>query len=85
MPFAVNADPWKDESGHGRRDSREYKEEYWEGNCKIKREFKKDGEYEEKRKCEAPRHRQYDRAPVYRSGAPAIIIDPMIRIGIGRE
>lgn len=85
MPFSVSADSWKDESGHGYRDQREYKEEYWDGDCKVKREYKKDGEYKEERKCKSPRYRHYEREPVYRSGSPAIIIDPVIRIGIGRD
>lgn len=85
VPFSASADSWKDESGHDYRERREYKEEYWDGHCKVKREFKKDGEYKEERKCEPPQHRHYDREPVYRSGGPAIIIDPVIRIGIGRD
>ncbi|HEY9281557.1 MAG TPA: hypothetical protein VIP51_15930 [Eoetvoesiella sp.] len=82
LPFSASADSWKDESGHGYRDRREFKEEYWDGNCKVKREYKKDGEYKEERKCEAPKYRRYEREPVYRSDSPAIIIDPMIRIGV---
>jgi surface antigen len=35
--------------GHGK-----HKEEFWDGNCKVTREWKKDGEYKEKRKCKAP-------------------------------
>lgn len=59
----VLADPWKDESGKGRwhyggpvydydydYDDREYKEEFWAGNCKIEREWD-DGEYKEEREC----------------------------------
>ncbi|MFW7344066.1 hypothetical protein V0R37_21275 [Pollutimonas sp. H1-120] len=80
-PFTAGADSWKDESGHGYRSEREFKEEYWDGHCKVKREYKKDGEYKEERKCEAPERRYYEREPVYRSGRPAIIIDPVIRIG----
>lgn len=52
------ADPWKD-GRHGR----EYKQEYWDGNCKVEQKWKK-GEYKEKRKCKRPdRHysdRRYD-------------------------
>lgn len=81
VPFSATADSWKDESGHGYRYEREYKEEYWDGNCEVKREYKKDGEYKEERKCETPRYRHHDHHPVYRSGGPAIIIEPVIRIG----
>ena len=50
---AVYADPWRDESG--RHGAREFKEEYRQGNCKVEREYKKDGEYKEKRECKAAR------------------------------
>jgi hypothetical protein len=53
------ADPWKDESGKGKGHGREYKEEYWDGNCKVERKFKKDGQYKEKRKCKGPREQVY--------------------------
>ena len=59
---AAMADPWKDESGKGRH-GREYKQEYWDGNCKVEQKWKK-GEYKEERKCKRPdRHysdRRYD-------------------------
>jgi len=82
------ADPWKDESGHGRKERREYrefKEEYWDGNCKVKREFKKDGEYKEKRECKPyrreareHRHRYAEPAGVYLPRPPAVIVEPGI-------
>ncbi len=59
------ADPGKDESGKGkwrgeyRNDQRgpyaqqgEYKQEFYQNGCKVKREWKKDGGYEEKVKCD---------------------------------
>jgi len=36
LPLTALADPDNDESGHGKRrghDRREFKEEYWDGNC----------------------------------------------------
>ncbi|WP_459614495.1 hypothetical protein [Bordetella sp. 2513F-2] len=51
----VMADPWKDESGHGGyrggHKRGDYKEEYWEGGCKVERKWKGNGEYKEERKC----------------------------------
>ncbi|RVP22516.1 hypothetical protein [Sinorhizobium meliloti] len=53
------ADPWKDESGHGRwrgyhdeprYERRAYKEEYRRGRCKIERKWDED-EYKEEIKC----------------------------------
>lgn len=83
-PFAVSADPWKDESGHGKRHHREYKEEYWDGPCKVKREYK-NGKYKEKRECERPRHSQYRDRSAYDYDVPDIVIAPEIRIGIRRD
>ncbi|MGH6627871.1 MAG: glycine zipper 2TM domain-containing protein [Burkholderiaceae bacterium] len=31
---------------------REYKEEFWDGGCKIEREWKKNGDFKEERKCD---------------------------------
>jgi hypothetical protein len=58
------ADPWKDESGHGKRGEyadrdydrryaydREHKEEFWDGNCKVERKWERNGDYKEERKC----------------------------------
>lgn len=49
----VGAAPWKDESGDGRGRGRggEWKEEFWDGNCKVERKWEKGGEYKEERKC----------------------------------
>ncbi|WP_199724984.1 hypothetical protein [Noviherbaspirillum saxi] len=54
LPLIAMADSWDDESGQGKgrgHERREYKEEYWDGNCKVKRKQDKNGEYEEERKC----------------------------------
>lgn len=65
------ADPWKDESGHGRhgKHGQEYKEEYWDGNCKVERKVKKNGDTKVERKCKGPsrpvaRHDHYDEPAV---------------------
>lgn len=54
----AHADPWKDESGHGRgrHHAGDRKEEFRDGNCKVERKWKKDGGYKEERKCEGPPH-----------------------------
>jgi hypothetical protein len=49
-----------DEDGraHGRRDHRvevnddEYKEVLWVGNCRVEREWERDGDYNEERECD---------------------------------
>lgn len=79
LPLAVQADSWKDESGHG-KGRREYKEEYWDGNCKVERKWKKNGEYKEERKCKAPAHVYYEPAPVYMTAPPPVVVDPGITI-----
>jgi hypothetical protein len=56
FPLTVSADSWKDESSHGggrSHDRREYKEECWNGSCKVER-GQKNGEYKEERKCKGP-------------------------------
>ncbi len=83
LPLTASADPWKDESGHGKgrgHDRREYKEEYWDGNCKVERKLEKSGEYKEERKCKGPRHSHYEQAPVYAPGTPAVVVEPGITI-----
>ncbi len=80
VPFAVNADSWHDDRDYGHRHHREYKEQYWDGHCKVKRQYKGNGDFKEKRECKAPRYRYYDREPVYRSRGADIIIEPVIRI-----
>ncbi|TIP29750.1 MAG: hypothetical protein E5X67_05740 [Mesorhizobium sp.] len=71
---ATAADPWKDESGHGKwqgryryyeddyepkRERYSYKEEYRRGNCKIERKWEGD-EYKEEIKCKRGKRRVYD-------------------------
>jgi len=68
--FPALADPWKDESGHGWRGG-EYKEEYWDGRCKIERKWEKDGDKEE-RKCDG-RPVALVPMPLYTGAAPGII------------
>ena len=58
--FSTAAFADKDDRGHGHRKhgGHEYKEEYWDGNCKVKRKLEKDGDYKEERKCKAVHHHQ---------------------------
>ncbi len=52
------AGPRGDARDHGRRDLRvevdddEYKEEFRVGNCKVEREWERDGDYREERECD---------------------------------
>lgn len=65
VPLSVAADPDKDESGHGkRRHGREYKEEYWDGRCKVERKWDKHGSYKEERKCKSAAHVRHAPPPV---------------------
>ena len=77
VPMYAMAAPYKDESGHGkRRHGHEYKEEYWDGNCKVQREIKKNGEYKEKRKCKGyPNHYPVrSAAPIYVTPEAGVVI-----------
>lgn len=84
LPLVASADPWKDESGHGKRhghERREYKEEYWDGHCKVERKLEKSGEYKEERKCKPPRHGRYEHEPVYvPAPPPPPIVEPGVTI-----
>lgn len=83
LSFAAQADPWKDESGHGhgrKHKGGDYKEEYWDGHCKVERKWKGNGEFKEERKCK-------DRPAVYQpqgggyyAPEPAIVVSPQIVI-----
>ena len=76
LPLAVAALPLSalaDHKGHG---SREYKEEYWDGHCKVERKMKKNGDYKEERKCKGVPHAHYAPAPVY-APAPAVVLPPI--------
>jgi hypothetical protein len=82
-PLTVFADPHKDESGHGKRKHghREFKEEYWDGNCKIERKLEKGGEYKEERKCKGAGYQRpghaYAPAPVYvQPPPPPVYVQP---------
>lgn len=68
--FAL-ADRDKDESGHGKH-RHSYKEEYWDGHCKVERKFKSNGDYKEERKCKGGGHVHYSPVVVQ----PAVVVLP---------
>lgn len=86
LSLPAAADPWEDESGHGRGyygghyEGGDHKQEYWDGNCKVERKWKGNGDYKEERKCKGPRY--YERPgvayPVHPQ--PGIVVDPGIVI-----
>ncbi len=75
------ADRDEDERGHGRKHSREYKEEFWDGNCKVKRKWEKDGGYEEERKCEGRDERRGHVVVV--QPAPVVVYPPWMVVEQG--
>lgn len=69
IPAALIATPLTSlahDHGHHHHHKREHKEEYWDGQCKVERKWKKNGEYKEKRKCR-------DRPVVYQQPQPVYI------------
>ena len=72
----ASAPAWSDDDhrgrGHGHGHGHKHKEEFWDGNCKVTREWKKDGEYKEKRKCKG--HAQVRAVPVQ----PVVVYPPWI-------
>lgn len=75
FPFAASADP-----GHGNGRGHQYKEEYWDGNCKVKRKVKKDGDYKEERKCKGATYDYPEPGPVYVPVQPAIVVPSGVTI-----
>jgi len=75
-PIAAQADD--DDRHHHHRHGREYKEKYWDGACKVERKWKRNGEYQEKRKCRDDYRHGYYAQPqvVVPMAAPAIVITP---------
>lgn len=73
-PMAAEADSDRHHHRHGR----EYKEKYWDGACKVERKWKRNGEYQEKRKCRDDYRGGYYAPPqvVAPIAAPAIVITP---------
>ena len=93
MPVTALADD-DDDDDHGQRRGhyqrqyqRDFKETYYDGHCRIERKFKKNGEYKEKHKCNAPAYQVYQPAPVYVpapvyfSGNPGITINGTLQLG----
>ena len=70
----------KDQHGHGKHRGHgpEFKEEYWDGNCKVERKLKKNGDYKEERKCKGAQQ-VYVPAPVVVPAAP-VVVEPGIVI-----
>lgn len=81
--YTANADHWDRKQHREHYQSRTH--EYWEGNCKVKRQYKKNGRYKESRDCGPSRRdhhvsrRSHDQR--YSFSLPNIIIEPIIRIG----
>lgn len=72
------------EGSHGRNyygHHHAMKEEYWDGNCKVERKWKRNGDYKEKRKCKGRDHH----AHVYHEPAARVVVNlpPWFRIESG--
>ena len=61
---------------HHHHHKRDHKEEYWDGQCKVERKWKDNGEYKEKRKCKDRHHAHRAPQPVYVAPPPAVYIAP---------
>jgi surface antigen len=65
LACAFGADALADDDRERRR---ERKEEFWDGPCKVEREWKRNGDYKEERKCEGSRDRYPARKESFRDG-----------------
>ena len=82
LPVVLIATPLSSQAHdrHHHHHKREHKEEYWDGQCKIERKWKKNGEYKEKRKCR-DRPVVYQQQPVYAEPQPVFVAPrPVIAI-----
>jgi len=57
-----------DDDRKGRKRHREHKESFWDGPCKVEREWKKDGDYKEERKCQGSDERFRERKEEFWDG-----------------
>ena len=59
-----------------------HKQEFWDGQCKVKREWKKNGEYKEKRKCKDRPVVSQQPYPVYVAPLPpqGVVIQSQIHL-----
>ena len=82
---AAFADRDKDESGHGhkRHGGREFKEEYWDGNCKVERKLERNGDYKEERKCKGG-HREHAHSRPVVVQPVTVIYPPWVVVEQGR-
>ena len=58
LPLVLLAAPlsgWAGDDYHRHHRYHEGKQEFWDGPCKVEREWKKDGEYKDKRECKGQR------------------------------
>lgn len=56
--------------GHGRYKRGEYKEEFWDGRCKVERKVDKKGRYKEERECRGHAGHGPYYGPVYAPAPP---------------
>jgi surface antigen len=64
--LALSAPAHADDDDRGKR--RERKEEFWDGPCKVEREWKSDGDYKEERKCQGQGERYAGRKQEFWDG-----------------
>jgi len=57
-----------DDDRKGRKRQRDHKEAFWDGPCKVEREWKKNGDYKEERKCEGSDERFRERKEEFWDG-----------------
>lgn len=75
IPAAFALAPSASQAHDHHHHKRDYKEEYWDGQCKVERKWKGNGEYKEKRKCK-DRPVLYQAAPVYVAPPQPVYVAP---------
>lgn len=78
LSTTLYADPpegrgWKK---HGKHSRHERKEEYWDGNCKVERTWKRNGDYKEERKCKNRRYADNHHHHHHDRGVRVVVLPP---------
>ncbi len=70
LPLVLCTTPLASWAGNDHDRHAEGKEQFWDGPCKVEREWKKDGEYKEQRECKGlqSHDRHHDHKEEFREG-----------------
>lgn len=62
-----------------------HREEFWDGHCKVTREWKHNGDFKEKRKCKGHEHAEIGRVHAVVPAQPVVVYPPWIVVQQGER